>query len=92
MRPKKDDKHDFIERQTNNLIEVHGKDTLVSELLNKLRLAHIEMGKLTAEIDHLNSIVKQDISKSQLRKEIDRLRKANNELIIKLNKPGDRDN
>ena len=78
-------KKDFIDRQTHSLIQVHGKDTLVKELLNRLKVAHLEIGQLKAEIDHLNSITKEDISKSKLRKEIERLRKANNELVFKLN-------
>lgn len=83
MRPKPPEKSNFIERETVKLIQVHGKDTLVSELLERLKLAHLEIGKLKAEIDHLNCISKQDISKTQLRKEIERLKKANTELIAK---------
>ena len=79
------DKGNFIGRQTHRLIEVHGEDTLVSELLNRLKVAHLEIGQLKAEIDYLNSITKEDVSKSKLRKEIERLKKANNELVIKLN-------
>ena len=75
----------FEKKQTKILIGRYGKDELVKSLLLKLRDAHLAMGKMQAEIDELKSLNKTEISKTQLRKEIDRLRESNNKLIMKLN-------
>lgn len=65
-------KHDFYDRAFIRLKRQYGKDEVVATLIKKLSEAETEIGKLSAEIDHLQNELQND--KEQ--KEINRLAKV----------------
>ena len=65
------DKHDYLDNVLIKLKRQYEKDEAVAALIKKLKEKDLEIGKLSAEIDYLNSELKND--KEQ--KEINRLGK-----------------
>jgi hypothetical protein len=65
------DKHDYLDNVLIKLKRKYGKDEAVAALIKQIKEKDLEIGKLSAEIDHLNS----ELDGKNREKEINRLAK-----------------